>query len=437
MLSERLREAWSVRKRTVPISPAPHFSPQGLILGVGTILLPAHAQRRLASVEGQEARLLALLSATHGRAIAPSVLGNIERAAKSWRDGDDCLAAIHLAHARLPQPDDPYEAARRLFVTDAFIKAGTSPFEILRALGLDESYVDTVEKRYNPSEPRVPAGSGRTSGQWTKVLSFLATLTAAQAKRLGVWALVQLGLEAAGAVAAAGLLLFPSPNRIRVEGEIKGLPGGRYSWNRDEAELHLTYQTADGEQRTFTAWLHERELLDQTGRVVGRLLPDGTIAIESAAVSPDLVKDDEPRLCPAPGPDKLGSERGRDYEDVVKSVVNPPDQRTPRGFGFQLPNPEQNGKVVYYDDCQHATGMMVDAKGNYRRVLAFTAGRSGVIWAWMQQAKRQIDASGGRPVRWYFAEAETAVFARQLFDSVDKGREKIETVYLPWPRINQ
>jgi hypothetical protein len=437
VLSERLREAWSVRKRTVPISPAPHFSPQGLILGVGTILLPAHAQRRLASVEGQEARLLALLSATHGRAIAPSVLGNIERAAKSWRDGDDCLAAIHLAHARLPQPDDPYEAARRLFVTDAFIKAGTSPFEILRALGLDESYVDTVEKRYNPSEPRVPAGSGRTSGQWTKVLSFLDTLTAAQAKRLGVWALVQLGLEAAGAVAAAGLLLFPSPNRIRVEGEIKGLPGGRYSWNRDEAELHLTYQTADGEQRTFTAWLHERELLDQTGRVVGRLLPDGTIAIESAAVSPDLVKDDEPRLCPAPGPDKLGSERGRDYEDVVKSVVNPPDQRTPRGFGFQLPNPEQNGKVVYYDDCQHATGMMVDAKGNYRRVLAFTAGRSGVIWAWMQQAKRQIDASGGRPVRWYFAEAETAVFARQLFDSVDKGREKIETVYLPWPRINQ
>jgi hypothetical protein len=186
VLAERLRDAWFVRKRTVPISPALHFSPDGLVLGAGTILLPAEGHRRLAKLQGEEARLLALLSATYGRAIAPSVVGNIERAAKSWRDGDDCLAAIHLAHARLPQPDDQYEAARRLFVTDAFIKAGTSPFAILDALSLDRSYVQALEKFYNPLQPRVPAGSGRTSGQWTKVLSFLAELTAMQAERLGV-----------------------------------------------------------------------------------------------------------------------------------------------------------------------------------------------------------------------------------------------------------
>jgi hypothetical protein len=160
----------------------------------------------------------------------------------------------------LPQPDDPHEAARRLFITDAFIKAGTTPFAILRALGFDETYLEAVEKLYNPLEPRVPAGNGILSGRWTAIGSFLAELTATQLARLGAWGLVQLGV-AAGAVAVAGVLVFPSPNRIRVEGDIKGLPGGRYWWNRDEAQLQLTCETADGEQRTFTAWRHEDKVL--------------------------------------------------------------------------------------------------------------------------------------------------------------------------------
>jgi len=295
--------------------------------------------------------------------------------------------------------------------------------------------------RWSPAYRR---GNGIFSGRWTKTLSFLAELTATQVKRLGAWALAQLGLEAAGeavlaaaaAIAVAGILLIPSPNKIRVEGEVKGLRRGRYFWDRDEARLHLTYETANGEQRAFTAWLHDdNKLADQNGRVVGRLLPDGTIAIESAAVSPDLVKDDEPRLCPAPGPDKPGSEKGRDYEDVVKAVVNPPDKRTPRGFGFQLPN--QDGELVYFDDCQHATGMMIEAKGNYADVLAFPEGARNIRDEWLDQSKRQLDASGGRPIRWYFAEAETAVFARKLFNEAGAGRERIEIVYLPWPRKSQ
>jgi hypothetical protein len=340
VLHEHLRDVRSVRKRAVALSPCLHLAPEGLVLGAGTVLLPADG-RRLKNLQGQEARILALLSAAFGDAVSPSVLGNIERAAKSWRDGDDLLAAIHLAHAGLREPQDSYAAARRLFMADGLMKAGTSPRDILEALDLDASYIDSVEKFYNPLQPRVPAGSGVTSGQWTRVLSFLAALPAAQAERLGVWAAGFLGgPEAVGAVAAAGLLLFPSPNRIRIEGKIKDLPGGRYSWNRDEARLHLTYEAADGSQRTFTAWLKDDDkFVDQSQRVVGRLLPDGTIAIESAAVSPDLVKDDEPRLCPAPGPDKLGSEKGRDYEDVVKSVVNPPDKTHTAGHRLSAPKP--------------------------------------------------------------------------------------------------
>jgi hypothetical protein len=240
VLHESLWRAWSVQKRAVPIIPALYFSPDGLALGAGTILLPAMGPRRLANLQREEARLLALLSATYGKAISPSVLGNIERAAKSWRDGDDTAAVIHLAHAGLPRPDDPDEAARRLFVTDAFIKAGTSPIGILQALGLEASYVGTVAKLYNEFEPRVPPGNGILSGRRTKILSLLGDLTASQAEHL----LTPLAVGA-GAVEVFRLIFVPSPNRIRVEGDIAGLPGGHYSWNRDEAQVHINYRTAE------------------------------------------------------------------------------------------------------------------------------------------------------------------------------------------------
>jgi hypothetical protein len=113
MLHERLREAWHARKQAIAISPVLTFAPQGLVLGAGTILVQADSSRRMQSLDGQEVRVLALLSAAYGRAVAPSVLGNIKRAAKAWGEGDDCLAYIHLAHARLPALQDQVEAARR------------------------------------------------------------------------------------------------------------------------------------------------------------------------------------------------------------------------------------------------------------------------------------------------------------------------------------
>ena len=242
--------------------------------------------RRLANLQREEARLLALLSATYGKAISPSVLGNIERAAKSWRDGDDTAAVIHLAHAGLPRPDDPDEAARRLFVTDAFIKAGTSPIGILQALGLEASYVGTVAKLYNEFEPRVPPGNGILSGRRTKILSLLGDLTASQAEQLGLWAtrlLTPLAVGA-GAVEVFRLIFVPSPNRIRVEGDIAGLPGGHYSWNRDEAQVHISYKTADGEQRTFTAQRKATSFLGHRDRSSAPFFPT-TMSRSTATLS--------------------------------------------------------------------------------------------------------------------------------------------------------
>jgi hypothetical protein len=435
-MDQRLREAWHARERAFPIYPVLHLAPEGLVLGAGTVLVPVQEARQLTSLDGQEARVLALLSAAYGKAVAPAVLGNIARAADAWRRGDDCLAYIHLAHSRLPALQDSYEAARRLFVVEGFLEAGGNPRGVLAALGVDAAHIESFEKAYNSAEPRVPAGSGRASGEWTRGLSVLGGLTAEAAEQLGSFALRLLSAslsEGAAASAAFGLLFIPSPNEISVEGAVADLPGVRYAWNRDESTFHLTYDNPDGGRSTFSAQLEDDVFRDERGQIIGRVLPDGTIAIDTAAVSADLAQDDQPKLCPAPAPDRPGgSEIGRDYEDYVKSVVNP-DNPTPRGWGYQLSNPEQNGAPVYYDDCQQSTGMMVEAKGGYSGVLAFQQGRDSVSADWLGQSAAQIAASGGRPIRWYFAEPETEAFAKKLFEGAGGGRARIETQVLPWP----
>ena len=303
-----------------------------------------------------------------------------------------------------------------------------------KALDLDAAYIDAVEKVYNPAEPRVPAGSGRPSGEWTRGLSVLGDLTAEAAEQLGNFALRLLGAslsEGAAAVAAFGLLFIPSPNRLSVEGEVDGLPGVSYAWNRDESTLHLTYESPEGIQNTFSAQLEDDVFRDKSGRIIAHILPGGSIAVDPAAVFPDVANDNEPRLCPLPGLDKPG-ERGRDYEDYVKSVVNSVDT-TPRYWGFQLLNPG-TGKLVYYDDCQHTTGMMVDAKGpEYANLLTFDAGRKSVQEQFLDESARQLAALGTRRLRWYFAEPAAADFARELFRAAGGGRDRIEIIDLPWP----
>ncbi len=383
MLYEQLRDEWHARKRAVPIYPVMTFASDGLVLGAGTVVVPAEGICRLKSLKGQEQRILALLSAAYGKAVSSSVLGNIERAGKAWSIGDDCLAYINRAHARLLPPDDTQSAACRLFIADSVMGGGVAPRAIFRALKLGSSYIDAVEKAYNPAEPRVPAGSGRTSGEWTDgaetagessnneetggdsrestageaaqepsllarmalpATSFLAELDAAQAVELGSYAARLLGLGPVGAaVAAFGLLFIPSPNNILIEGEVPEIPGLRYSWNRGETALHLMYDRGGGAQRTFALQVDGDFIRDDDGQVVGRVIGGNRIAIDTLAVLPDLVKEDEPRLCPAPAPDVPGSDQGktyeenrsRQYEDFVKLLVNPPPiGPTPSGFVF-------------------------------------------------------------------------------------------------------
>jgi hypothetical protein len=136
------------------------------MLGAGTILVSAEGTRKLKSLQGREQQVLALLSAAYGRAVAPTVLGNIERAAKSWSEGDDFTAHIHLAHTGLRALDDFSTAAHRLRMVKGALDHGASPRAVFEALRLDAGYVGTLEKLYNPLQPRVRAGHP-DGGQWT------------------------------------------------------------------------------------------------------------------------------------------------------------------------------------------------------------------------------------------------------------------------------
>jgi hypothetical protein len=110
--------------------------------------------------------VLALLSATCNRAIAPLFVSNIARAAKSWSEGDDLGAHIHLAHTGLHALDDVPRAAHRLRMAKGALDYGASPHAVFEALHLDAQYIETLEKLYDPAQPRVPAGHP-DGGEWT------------------------------------------------------------------------------------------------------------------------------------------------------------------------------------------------------------------------------------------------------------------------------
>jgi hypothetical protein len=166
VLYRQPRDSSHAREPIAFASPMMIFTPQGLVLGAGTILAPANGARKLKSLKGREQDVLALLSAAYGRAVAPSVLNNIERAAKSWSEGDDFTAHIHLAHSGLRALDDLPSAAHRLRMAKGVLDHGGSPRSVFEALRLDPRYIDALEKHYNPKQPRVPAGHPG-GGQWT------------------------------------------------------------------------------------------------------------------------------------------------------------------------------------------------------------------------------------------------------------------------------
>lgn len=162
---QKLDEEWRVRRRLEPIETVMRFDDAGLILGLGTVLSRAGPSARDISIDVSELRLLTLLAAAHRQPAPPLGLAHLRKAADRWRGGEDALASMHLALSGLDRLRRPVSDARRLFFTDRLLNGGFAPETVVRALDLTQPKDDV--SKYSPDQPRVPAGSGRTGGQWT------------------------------------------------------------------------------------------------------------------------------------------------------------------------------------------------------------------------------------------------------------------------------
>lgn len=130
------------------------------------------------ALDGEEARLLSLLTAAYRQPLAGGVIEKIRRAGETWRAGDKALAQIHLALMGLPKIGEA--DAYRLFLAGTALERGASPSDLLKALGFPRAARDL--EKYWEDQPRVPAGSGRESGEWTTGGGASGSGTAAQSR---------------------------------------------------------------------------------------------------------------------------------------------------------------------------------------------------------------------------------------------------------------
>jgi hypothetical protein len=166
MLADRLGKAWRAHRGETSIDPVMRFSDQGLVLGAGTVLAPARGPSRDISIDPLEPRLQALLAAAHLRRPAAGALAHLRKAAERWNEGEGALASMHLALSRLDRLQQPEADAHRLFLADGLLKNGVPADAIVDAIEAGAPDFEGLRK-YNPDQPRVPAGSGRPSGEWT------------------------------------------------------------------------------------------------------------------------------------------------------------------------------------------------------------------------------------------------------------------------------
>ena len=75
---------------------------------------------------------------------------------------------------------------------------------------------------------------------------------------------------------------------------------------------------------------------------------------------------------------------------------------------------------------------MIDYKDRYWKVLSDLRIQRFFIEQLWEQAERQVQSAGDRPVRWYFSEKKAADFVRLLFEG-DLVRGRIDIVYAPMP----
>ena len=463
--AQELLQKWD--DRTHRRHPRMEISGEGLMLGAGTILagMARDERGRPRLAIDDEPRVLALLATAYERPVEDYVLAKMRRAAELWNEGEKALAHIHLAYSCLPPCEE--EQALRLFVADELIEAGVAPAALMKAQGFDPAPLALL--KYSPEQPRVPAGSGRESGQWTSgdsaavsapsAAGVPASLPSAAAAGEGAGTLAadlfagaspkflaglaELGAIIGGAGAVLGAIFIPSPNHaLTSEGAVPGDPGLHYAIDHDEGTLRLSRQDSTGAELGVVVQLGPDGVLREiaTGTPIARAI-GGSIVFDTATLASVTAREEssrtsdtavsaaaaqakqDPDVCPDPGPDVPhgASERAQRYQELI-SALNNPQRPLPAGLAVSLINPV-TGLPVFFDDCRESDGTMIEAKGpGYAERLANAFMAKSLAEEWAEQATRQLQASGDRGLEWYFAEEDAAAWARQVFDDNDDYR---------------
>ncbi len=475
MESSKARDGFEKRLRLRPLLSAVEINENGLVVGAGSVLARMTRDRigaQTLALDEDARRLVALYVAAFGTAPRLDLADHLEGASRFWKRGDKALANIRLAFARLPRLERR-EDAYRLFLAECFLEEGTTADELVKVLGLHLASEELC--KFNADQPRVPAGSGRSSGQWASdsaaglvaeepsapgfqtELAFLAPPAASGVFADALFTAVRgsaflAGLDALGLEIGAGVVLnaiFVRPTGAVSEGQVPGDSKLRYSHDAEEGSLRLLRQDAVGSETVAIA--HQGRdgiFFELKTRTPVALMVGGSIVFDAdqlammarkaaeregekadAAVQ---ARTEQPKLCPDPDRDQPhGAKEAAIAYQMQISALNNPQRPLPPDFAVALFNPK-TGKNVHFDDCRESDGTMIEAKGpGYAAMLKKPFfSETKLPNEWIGQARRQVDASGERAIEWYFAESEAAEFARELFKNTT-GLEKIKVIHVP------
>jgi hypothetical protein len=451
-----LRKQFDAYRLHLSITPVITITDAGVMLGAGTLLMRLRNTRlglqQLALTDDRE-RALALHCVAFDQAPSLLFLHHLSSAAGYWPH-DKALANIRLVFADLPKLASETDAWR-LHLAAALLDDEFPPSRLMSELG----FAPFDFQKYDPDQPRVPAGSGRQSGEWGSANS-TANTPKAQSTRTtsssgekasadsdsdqsadsatralesastriaesflddlpgeALTGLTEFASDVAAPMAFYGALFIPSQNPgIESDGTLPGSPDITYKADHDSGLLELSTQNADGTTTTIRAQLQDGVYVDvSTNTPLGRDL-DGTLYIdrdaavaalnaakgqldEDAEVAP-APKDNEPKLCPDETRDNPGAtvnSNAVEYAQYVsQNIVNP--QRDPplkEGMAFGLLNPE-TGQVVLFDDCQDTTGIMQEYKGYYAWAMNNDKLKRDRATDFLTQADDQVAANNFR-----------------------------------------
>lgn len=143
----------------------------GLVLGAGSRLARMRRDEQELALDEDGERVMALLTVAVGRPARPDVLGHVKAASDHWRRGDRALANLRLMFARLPQVEEAADAYR-LSLAEYLLDHGMTPAALMKELGFSLDALAPAKRddfaKYNPDQPRVPAGSDEESGRWAR-----------------------------------------------------------------------------------------------------------------------------------------------------------------------------------------------------------------------------------------------------------------------------